>query len=72
MSVNPGVLRPESLLVVWSGAAHEDLGLVLHQFGLELHQRLDDALEGGRHVGEVGNTAADYQNLTQWRAPLEE
>ena len=37
---------------------------MLDQLGLELHQRLDDALEGGRHVGEVGDAASDDQNLS--------
>ena len=36
---------------------------MVDQFRLELHQCLDDALKGGSHIGEIGNTASDDQYL---------
>ena len=36
---------------------------MLPQSGLILLQGADDTLEGGRHVGEVGDTSANYQHF---------
>ena len=55
--------HPQSLLIVGPGSPHKDANLVLLQLDLELLQRSDDSFESGRHVGKVGNSASDDQNL---------
>ena len=53
----------QALLVVGTAASHVDRDAVVDELLVEFVQRLDDALEGGRHVGEVGDAAADEQHL---------
>ena len=54
---------PESLLVVGPGPPHKYSDVVLAQLDLILLERLDDALEGGGNVREVGDTAAHDEDL---------
>lgn len=53
----------QSLLVVGSGTSDPDLDLVLNDGWCILADGLDDTLECGGDVGEVGNTATDEENL---------
>ena len=53
----------QSLFEVGTTPPDVDLGVVLLQLGLGLLDGLDDALERVRHVGEVGDAAADDQEL---------
>lgn len=54
---------PQALLIVRSSSANKDLDVKVLQLDLELLESLDDALERGCHVGEVGDAAADDQDL---------
>jgi hypothetical protein len=53
----------EALLVVGPAAADKDADFVELQALLVLLERADDALEGGGDVGEVGDAAADDEDL---------
>jgi hypothetical protein len=54
---------PESLLIVGPCPPDKYPNVVLPELDLELFERLDDSLEGGGHVGKVGDAAADDENL---------
>lgn len=53
----------ETLLVVRSTTTDEDLDLVVDERLLELLERLDDALEGGGDIGEVGDSTSNDEDL---------
>lgn len=53
----------EALLVIGATAADKDADLVLLEAVLVLLEGRDDALERRRDVGEVGNAAADEEDL---------
>jgi hypothetical protein len=53
----------QTLLVVGAGTADPDLDLVLDEDGGDLADGADQTLEGAGHVGEVGNTTTDEENL---------
>lgn len=53
----------QALLVVGTRTADPDLGLVLVEDRCDLAQGADHALESGGDVGEVGDTAADEEDL---------
>ena len=54
---------PEALLVVWTGTADEYPDVLSLDESLVLLQGPHNPLEGGRHVGEVGDPATDDENL---------
>jgi hypothetical protein len=54
----------QSFLVVGTSTADPDGDLVLVELTCNFTDSLNDTLEGGSHVGEVGNTTTDEQNLT--------
>lgn len=54
----------EAFLVVGASSSDPDLGLVLDEDRGDFSEGADDALEGGGYVGEVGNAAADEEDLT--------
>ena len=53
----------EALLVIGATTPDKDLDTVLLERALVLLERANDALEGGRDVGKVGDAAADDENL---------
>ena len=56
----------ETLLIVGTRTTDPDLDLVFDQLAADLSESSDDTLKCGRHVGEVGNTATDEENLALW------
>ena len=55
---------PQAFFVIWTTSPDVDLRVVLLQPVLGLSDGSDDALESVSHVGEVGDAAADDQDLT--------
>jgi hypothetical protein len=53
----------ETLLIVGAGTTNPDLSLVLVENGRHFPKSADDSLEGGRNVGEVGDTTTNKENL---------
>lgn len=49
--------------MVWTSATDKDLGIVFLELGLGLSDGPDDALERIGDVGEVGNAAANDEDL---------
>ena len=47
-----------------TSSSNEDLDLVVDQRLLDLSKSLDDTLEGGSDVGEVGDTSTDDEDLS--------
>ena len=54
----------QSFLVVGASTADPDGDLVLIELTGDFTNSLDDTLECRSHVGEVGNTSTDEENLT--------
>ena len=54
---------PETLLVVGTGSTNKQLDILILDESLILLECPHDSLEGGGHVGKVGNTSANNEHL---------